>query len=285
MMTKDISSFAPRNNRMDFELRAYALRDYRMLVAQGLTNDGQTAETKHLIWILRELANIAYCSLDQAQLKDLLGVNSSPTTLGPLMLKIREISESIVSQLNLNGSDTSHWSRKQLLEKVGHLVESQTDEKLASDLHHLRSSIYTVDHSVWNRAVADQPDQEPWLVSEFSESKDSKIQYHRVEILRSLHKVLSSGLTQFEHYSQISEFGVRQISLLKIANAVHGQNVRIFPAEVGSVFRYLQIVKQIGDKRRFIRSLMADLHLYVGQFDETNRSLEYRLLERTYFGE
>ncbi len=284
-MTKDISSFAPRNNRMDFELRAYALRDYRMLVAQGLTNDGQTAETKHLIWILRELANIAYCSLDQAQLKDLLGVNSSPTTLGPLMLKIREISESIVSQLNLNGSDTSHWSRKQLLEKVGHLVESQTDEKLASDLHHLRSSIYTVDHSVWNRAVADQPDQEPWLVSEFSESKDSKIQYHRVEILRSLHKVLSSGLTQFEHYSQISEFGVRQISLLKIANAVHGQNVRIFPAEVGSVFRYLQIVKQIGDKRRFIRSLMADLHLYVGQFDETNRSLEYRLLERTYFGE
>lgn len=281
-MSDVLGDFVPSADFVDFVLRANALRDYQRLISEDANQSTLSTGTRYQMWVIREISNIAYCPLDDGLLQKLSsGVSKNPLP-NSLASKI-ELTAVVLANM-VNNFDTD-LTRKQVLKEIEEKI-SGTQEDVFEVLG-LRSSLATGGESrkdIWSRAISATAGEEPWLIKGFATSTVETVVRRRIAILRGLHEALSTDISVYENPSQVSEFGVRQISLLKIANAVHKINDNVFPAEVGTVLRHVQNAMQIGDKRRFVRLLSADFHLYVGFFHSDLRDLEYEVLAKQYFG-
>ena len=276
------SSFEPA--RVDFELRAIALRDYQRLVIGQETDKSTTSgrlDKRHFLWILGEITNIAYLpfSGSHIQVKNKQYKWAKERDLSENYKDCLKFANQIFDKVISTPSVQNELEEKTIITRREFLklIEDIANEVLSVAL--IRTHIESLQNSqvenekIWTLVQADENGKNPWKIPKLCSSMDQDVKDHRFLIVRQLNEVLQRDISEFEHESQLSEFGTPKISLMKVANAASlfsysakgrpedvGSKYQVFPAEVGTILEFLQTKLEIDNKRHFVFALAGELN-------------------------
>lgn len=291
-MTDQLNPFVPVH--LDFELRAIALCDYQNLIANPretadhVENDGLSRQ--HFLWILGSLIRIGYLPYSSSEIirnEQEFAWTKQFSTIHDDVMKIANAIGQNKTVLALANTNTE-ITRKKFLEDIKSIAtECMSNFELRTSVASLKTSTYN-DASLWTLALEDDPEFQPWFIPKLCDDHSEDVIDKRVQILKGLQLALEGDLARFDHYSQISEFGIPQISLLKITDEVRLNSLvsnvtGIYPAEVATLLSRMQTKFGITDRRRFVIKLKQRLDVYLGPVSDPEDDYRNEDLYNSFF--